>query len=229
MYVLLALYGMQIENSSAAPCAALLSSLEPEWAAVLVASVPLSADDQDKRSEQRNTAAAATTGLHEALVAAKTGPLLGALSDGAASCTIARAWETLLEKLEYSLYNGEPHAEAVARGHRSSPRDLPARQLSAAVSRTGEIMSAAASTSDAAAAVVAATEKMLRLCKLADENTPALIDRYTSGVDTVLSGHGVNGAGAGKLNGRDTDVALRVQVRCCCVILQCQVFTSAAD
>lgn len=214
MYFTLALNGTQIESASAAPCAALLSSLEPEWTAVLVTSTPLSADDQDTRSEQRSAAAAATAGLHEALVGAKTGTLLGVLSDGAASYTIARVWETVLEKLEYSLYNGEPHTDALVQGHRSPPRDLPASQLFAAISRAGEIVSAAVSTGGNGAAVVAAaTKKMLRLCKLAEESTPALLDLYTSGTDAIHSAGRLDGGTTDSYKGHNADLALQVQVR----------------
>jgi hypothetical protein len=210
----------QVEEASAAPCAALLASLEPEWASVLVASAALSVDDQTKRSEERNAAAAATAGLHEALVAAKAGPLLGALSDGAASYTITRVWETLLEKLEYSMYNGQPHTEVAVKGQRSPPRDLPASQLSAAVSRAGEIISAAAATtSDGAVAVAAATEKMLCLCALANETTPALLDRYTLGGDAVLSRQRLRN-GSDIFDCRNAELSLRVQV--CCIMAYCQ-------
>ncbi len=182
---------------------------------MLVASVPLSADDQAKRSEQRNAAAAAIAGLHDALVAAKAGPLLGSLSDGAASYTITRVWEALLERLEYSMYNGQPHTEASIKGQRSPPRDLPASQLSAAVSRAGEIMSAAASTtSDGAAAVAAATEKMLCLCTLANETTPALLDRYMSGGDAVLSRQRSSNGSAETFHGCNIELSVLVHVRC---------------
>jgi hypothetical protein len=204
-----------VGNASAAPCAALLSCLEPEWAGVLVASVPLSEDDQEKRSEQRSAVAAATTGLHEALASARTGVLLGGLSDGAASYTISRVWETLLETLEYSLYNGEPHTRGGLRGMRAPPRGLPPSQLSAAVTRAGEVVSAVASaTGDGGVAVAAATEKLVRLCEMAGESTPALLDRYTAGSDAVLASRRrrqqQGGSGTG---GQHEAVVLQVQVR----------------
>lgn len=79
-----------VDTASEPITAALLAALEPEWAEVIIESAPLSAHDQGKRSAQRTALAGATTSLHEALVNARTGALLGGLSDGAASYAITR-------------------------------------------------------------------------------------------------------------------------------------------
>lgn len=64
-------------------------------------------------------------------------------------------------------------------------RGLQPSQLSIAVARAGEVFSAASVTGEGGAAVVAATSKLVELCELAGESTPALLDKYTKGADVL--------------------------------------------